>query len=207
MRHRVPAAPRCAVPDTLMGHVERLPVTGFAGVFALILAETVAGSSVLTWATPLWNETKRSFFSIWSAIMVLLFAWPAWLASRSAAIPGDADATRAAQLALAKAVVLSLATVLFLARQKPAGRIIAIVATVLSVVTLVAMAPTGRQSFAICLFQLIAGAAFLGSAYSALFLGHWYLTDRKLSRTPINRFTMVLIVATVVEGIAIATGG
>src|SRR4029078_6630318 len=68
-------------------------------------------------------------------------------------------------------------------------------------------ATTGRQSFAICLFQLSAGAAFLGSAYSALFLGHWYLTDRKLSRTPINRFTVVLIVATLVEAAAIATGG
>jgi hypothetical protein len=190
-----------------MGHVERAQMTGFAGVFALILAETVAGSSVLTWATPLWNETKRSFFSIWVVIMVLLFAWPAWLSSRAAAMPGDADATRAVQLALATAVVLSLATVLLLARQKAVGRVVAIVATVLSVATLVAMAPTGRQSFAICLFQLLAGGAFLGAAYSALFLGHWYLTDRKLPRTPINRFTTVLIVATVVEGVAIATGG
>lgn len=101
-------------------------MTGSAGVFALILAETVAGSSVLTWATPLWNETKRSFFSIWSVIMVLLFAWPAWLAARSAAIPGDADAARAMQLALATAVVLSLATILLLARQKAAGRVVAI---------------------------------------------------------------------------------
>jgi hypothetical protein len=190
-----------------MGHVERAPVTGFAGVFALILAETVAGSSVLAWATPLWNETKRSFFSIWSVIMVLLFAWPAWLSARSAALPGDADASRATQLALATAVVLSLATILLLVRQKTAGRVVAIVATVLSVATLVAMSPTGRQSFPICLFQLLAGAAFLGAAYSALFLGHWYLTDRKLTRTPINRFTVVLIAATVVEGVAIATGG
>ena len=70
-------------------------MTGFAGVFALILAETVAGASVLTWGSPLWNETKRSFFSIWSVIMVLLFAWPTWLAARSAAIAGDADAARA----------------------------------------------------------------------------------------------------------------
>jgi hypothetical protein len=190
-----------------MGHVERAPVTGFAGVFALILAETVAGASVLTWATPLWKETKRSFFSWWTVIMVLLFAWPAWLSARSAAIAGDADARRATQLALTTAIVLTAATVLLLARQKAAGRVVAIVATVLSVATIVAMAATGRQSFAICLFQLLAGAAFLGSAYSALFLGHWYLTDRKLTRTPINRFTMVLIVATVVEGVAIATGG
>jgi hypothetical protein len=190
-----------------MGHVERAPVTGFAGVFALILAETVAGGSVLTWATPLWNETKRSFFSWWTVIMLLLFTWPTWLATRSAAIPGDADAHRAVQFALGTAVALTIATVLLLARRKTAGRVVAIVATVLSVATLVAMAPTGRQSVAICLFQLQAGAAFLGSAYSALFLGHWYLTDRKLTRTPINRFTTVLIVATVVEGAAIATGG
>jgi hypothetical protein len=190
-----------------MGDVDRAPVTGFAGVFALILAETVAGSSVLTWGSPLWNETKRSFFTIWSVIMVLLFTWPTWLAARSAAIAGDADAARAVQLALATAVVLSIATILLLARQKPAGRVAAVVATMLSVATLVAMAATGRQSFAICLFQLLAGAAFLGAAYSALFLGHWYLTDRRLSRTPINRFTIVLIVATVVESVAIATGG
>ena len=60
---------------------------------------------------------------------------------------------------------------------------------------------------AISLFQLLAGAAFLGAAYEALFLGHWYLTDRKLTRTPINRLTNVLIGATVLEGVAIATGG
>src|SRR3954462_10156532 len=139
MRHRVPAEPRCAVPDTLMGHVEGAPVTGFAGVFALILAETVAGSSVLTWATPLWNETKRSFFSVWSVIMVLLFAWPAWLAARSAAIPGDADGTRAVQLTRATAGALTLATVLLLARRKWAGRVVAIVATILSIGALAAM--------------------------------------------------------------------
>ena len=137
------------MPDTLVGHVERAPVTGFAGVMALILAETVAGASVLTWGSPLWNETKRSFFSIWSVIMVLLFAWPTWLAARSAAIAGDADAARAVRLALATAVVLSIATILLLARQKAAGRVAAVVATVSSVATLVAMAATGRQSFAI----------------------------------------------------------
>ena len=49
-------------------------MTGFAGVFALILAETVAGSSVLTWGSPLWNEAKRSFFTIWIVLIVALFA-------------------------------------------------------------------------------------------------------------------------------------
>jgi hypothetical protein len=96
---------------------------------------------------------------------------------------------------------------LLLARQQAAGRAGGIGAAIASVATLGPMAATGRQSLAVSAFQLVAGAAFLGSTYSALFLGHWYLTDRKLSRTPINRLTNVLIISTMVEGAAIATGG
>ena len=49
-------------------------MNGFAGVMALVLAETVAGASVLTWGSPLWRETKRSYFTIWVAIVAPLFA-------------------------------------------------------------------------------------------------------------------------------------
>jgi hypothetical protein len=84
---------------------------------------------------------------------------------------------------------------------------VAIAGAAVSIAALVPMAATGRQSLAISLFQLLAGAAFLGAAYEALFLGHWYLTDRKLTRTPINRLTNVLVGATVLEAVAIATGG
>jgi len=94
-----------------------------------------------------------------------------------------------------------------LARWQTPGRIMGVAAMVGSFATLVAFAPTGRQATALALFQLLAGAAFLGAAYDALFLGHWYLTDRKLTRAPINRFTNVLIAATCVEIVAIATGG
>jgi hypothetical protein len=182
-------------------------MNGFAGVLALVLAETVAGASVLTWASPLWNETKRSYFSIWAGIVVTLFAWPAWWAASAGAMAGDPDAATVVRLALLSAVVLTVATVLLLVRQQGAGRVAAIVAAIGAVVTLGAMASTGRQSVPISLFQLLAGAAFLGSSYSALFLGHWYLTDRKLTRTPINRYANVLIVSTLVEVVAIATGG
>jgi hypothetical protein len=182
-------------------------MNGFAGVLAVVLAEIVAGVSVLTWASPLWNETKRSFFWIWALITVLLFAWPGWLAARAGALAGDSDAMTAIRLALATAVVLTIATVLLLARRPVAGRVAGIVAALTAVATLVPLASTGRQSFVVSLFQLVAGAAFLGAAYSALFLGHWYLTDRKLTRAPINRFTNVLVGATILEGIAVATGG
>ena len=182
-------------------------MSGFAGVMALVLAETIVGASVLTWASPLWRETKRSFFTIWIVLLVALFAWPAWWAARAGAIPGDADAATAVRLLLATAAVLTVAMILLLARRQPAGRVLAIVGTAVSIAALVPLAATGRQSLAVSLFQLLVGAAFLGAAYEALFLGHWYLTDRKLTRTPINRLTNILIVATCVETVAIVTGG
>jgi hypothetical protein len=69
------------------------------------------------------------------------------------------------------------------------------------------MAGTGRQAFPIALFQLLAGAAFLGSITDGLLLGHWYLTDRGLSRGPIDRMTTAMLVAVVVQIVAILTAG
>jgi hypothetical protein len=40
-----------------------------------------------------------------------------------------------------------------------------------------------------------------------LLLGHWYLTDRGLSRGPINRSTSFLIVAVLLEAAAVVAGG
>jgi hypothetical protein len=73
--------------------------------------------------------------------------------------------------------------------------------------TLVAMAGIGRQAFPIALFQLLAGVAFLGSITDGLLLGHWYLTDRGLSRGPIDRMTTAMLVAVVVQIVAILTAG
>jgi hypothetical protein len=182
-------------------------VNGFAGVMALVLAETVAGASVLTWGSPLWRETKRSYFTIWVAIVAPLLAWPAWWSAKQGAVPGDAAAANGTTLALATAFVLTVALVCLLARWQTAGRVSGSVASALAIATLVVFAGTGRQGTVVSLFQLVAGAAFLGAAFDALFLGHWYLTDRKLTRTPINRFTNVLIVATLAEFLAIASGG
>ena len=72
---------------------------------------------------------------------------------------------------------------------------------------LVAMSITGRQHEALAVFELLAGAAFLGSVLDGLLLGHWYLTDRGLSRTPIDRATLIMLVAVVVEAIAVIAGG
>jgi hypothetical protein len=47
----------------------------------------------------------------------------------------------------------------------------------------------------------------MGAVIDGLLLGHWYLTDRRLTRTPINRFTMALLVAVVLEAAAVIAGG
>lgn len=182
-------------------------MTGVAGVLALVLAETVAGAAALTWVSPLWNETKRSYFTLWSVLATLLFAWPAWFAASSGAIAGDTAGGWATRLALAAALLGTVTAVAFLVRQPTVGRVVGIVSVPVSLAVLAVMAATGRQAYPVSLFQLAAGAAFLGAAYDGLFLGHWYLTDRKLTRRPIDRATLALIVATGVELVAIATSG
>ena len=182
-------------------------MTGIAGVLALILAEAVAGATTLTWISPLWNETKRSYFTLWTGLAAALFAWPAWLTASSAAIPSDDAGTWTVRLALTGAIIVTLAFLAFVVRRPAVGRAIGLVSVPVSAAALAAAAGAGRQGYAVSLFQLAAGAAFLGAAYDGLFLGHWYLTDRKLSRRPIGRATLTLIVATCVEILAIITSG
>ncbi|MGZ4132448.1 MAG: hypothetical protein ACXVWF_05330 [Actinomycetota bacterium] len=182
-------------------------MTGFGGVLALVLAETVAGGVAFTWVSPLWNETKRSYFTIYGVLTALLFALPAWLAARAGALPGDQAALWGVRLTLLTLVLVAGSTLLFLVRQPTAGRVAGLLSVPASIAVLFAFAATSRQSYALALFQLLAGAAFLGAAYDGLFLGHWYLTDRKLGRAPINRYTTLLLVATVIELVAVASGG
>jgi hypothetical protein len=180
-------------------------VTGFAGVMALVLAETVAGACAFTWLLPLWRETKRSYFAIHGVVLTMLFAGPAWWAAASGQT-GDRGLL-AARLALVAFLVVAASTVLLLARARVLGRVGGVASVPASAAVLVAMAGTSRQSFAVALFQLVVGAAFLGAVYVGLFLGHWYLTDRKLTRGPIQRITNATLLATCLEIVAVATGG
>ena len=69
------------------------------------------------------------------------------------------------------------------------------------------MAGTAEGSTVVAALQLLAGAAFLGAVMDGLLLGHWYLTDRGLTRTPINRTTNLLLVGVVLEAVALILGG
>jgi hypothetical protein len=69
------------------------------------------------------------------------------------------------------------------------------------------MGGAGRQTFALALLQLAAGAALLGASTDGLLLGHWYLTDRKLPRGPIDRMTTLLLASVVLAAAAVVSAG
>ncbi len=46
----------------------------------------------------------------------------------------------------------------------------------------------------------------MGAVLDGLLLGHWYLTDRRLSRGPINRMAWILIAAVLLEAAAVIVG-
>lgn len=181
-------------------------MTGVAGVMALVLAETVAGTTSFLWMSPLWNEVKRGFFKLLGAILTLL-AGLAWL-SVDAAVVGrfpSGDVLRSTTLVATGATALW--TLLLFARQQAAARVVGLLSVPAWIAVLVWMGGAGRQSFGIALFQLVAGASLLGAATDGLLLGHWYLTDRRLPRGPINRMTTILMVSVVLAAAAVISAG
>jgi hypothetical protein len=181
-------------------------VTGSAGVMSLVLAGTVAGSAAFLWYTPLWREVKRGYFTLTGVILTIV-AFAAWRAAAAGAIAGDTAGTWSVRLTLASLLVTAVWTALQLLKRNPVARIVGFVSVPTAIAPLVAMAATGRQHEALALFELVAGAAFLGSVLDGLLLGHWYLTDRGLSRTPIDRTTRIMLVCVIVEAIAVIAGG
>ncbi len=72
---------------------------------------------------------------------------------------------------------------------------------------LFAFARTADEGLTLSFLQLLAGAAFTGAVLDGLLLGHWYLTDRKLPRGPINRMAWILMGAVLLEAAAVVAGG
>ncbi|MEX1047446.1 MAG: hypothetical protein WD757_08190 [Actinomycetota bacterium] len=181
-------------------------MSGPAGVMALVLAETVAGGAALLFLTPLWSEVRRGFFKVTGSVLLVL-AVSTW-GSISFGYQGGSAAGRLALWLSLALWILTLAWVgLLFAGADKLARAIGFCSVPLSMALLVALAGTAGDSAVIGFLQLAAGAAFLGAVLDGLLLGHWYLTDRGLSRGPINRFTSFLLVAVVLEAAAVAAGG
>ena len=181
-------------------------MSGPAGVTALVLAETVAGGLTLVFVTPLWNEVRRGFFVLTCSILAL-FSAAVWGSVSAGRVTGDDAGTWSLRLAFALTFVLLAVVVLLLVRRGTWARFVGYAAAPLAVGMLGAMAGTADGSWLVAFLQLLAGAAFLGAVLDGLLLGHWYLTDRGLTRTPINRYTNLLLVGVALEASALVLGG
>lgn len=181
-------------------------MTGVAGVMALVLAETVAGATLFLWASPLWTEVKRGFFKLLGAILTVL-AGLTWLSVDAAVVGRFPSGDVLWATMLVATVATALWTVLLFARQQAVARVVGLLSVPAWLAVLVWMGGAGRQSYGLALFQLAAGAALLGAATDGLLLGHWYLTDRKLPRGPINRMTTILVVSVAIAAIAVISAG
>lgn len=181
-------------------------MTGPGGVTALVLAETVAGGLLLLFLTPLWNEVKRGFFTLTGSILLVL-AGATWASAAAGHVDGSGPGTWSVRLGAALTIVLAACVVLLFARRHAAARVVGFSSVPVAVGLLVAMAGTAEGSRVVALLQLLAGAAFLGAVMDGLLLGHWYLTDRGLTRTPIDRSTNLLFGGVVLEAAALILGG
>ncbi len=179
-------------------------MSGPAGVLALVLAETAAGGSLFLWLSPLWGKVRRGFFVLTGGILtaVGLAAAGAAAAGRE---PGGSSAPQ--MLALALAGTAALATAFLLAKRDGLGRGVGLATAPLAVATIAAFGVAGSGSPVSGVFQLAAGAAFMGAVLDGLLLGHWYLVDRGLSRGPINSVALFLLVAVALEAIAVVLAG
>jgi hypothetical protein len=171
---------------------------------ALVLAETAAGAAGFLFLMPLWREVKPGFFYLTGSIVLFLSLGAAGSASAAQAT-GSGRTALVLSLALAGATALWLG--LMLARQRQIARWLGIATVALSIAMLWAFADVADESMPIAFFQLLAGAVFTGAVLDGLLLGHWYLTDRKLPRGPINRMTWALLWAVGIEAIAVIMGG
>jgi hypothetical protein len=177
---------------------------------ALVLGETTAGGAAFLFLTPLWSEVKRGFFYLTGGIVLLLAlstAGAAHAAAGGASGPADAAGALAANIALALAVVTLGWILLMLARTNLVARVLGVASVALAAAMLVAFARTGQGSVVLAGFELLAGAAFTGAVLDGLLLGHWYLTDRRLPRGPIDRMAWALIGSVVIEAAAVIAAG
>ena len=183
---------------------------GPSATTALVLAEAAAGGTALLWLGGLWGSAKRGFFVLTGAA-VLSLALLSTLSAASTVSPEMHSATEAVTLTASSifAALLGLSLTALILRLDGVGRVVGWLAIPagIAVLGLFAEMGDGVRGFTSSLVQLLAGAGFLGAVLDGLLLGHWYLTDRRLPREHIRRFSIVLLVAVGVEVLALLVLG
>jgi hypothetical protein len=165
-----------------------------AAVFALVLAMTAVGASVLTWTAPTFGKVRSGFEMLVGSTIALL-GWGAFASFRGPVANvlevdpnSSVGATRWFLLAL---VGLNVAAVVLRAlRFTPiVPRVLGLAGTAAGFAALWPLAVLraeggGAGGVGQGVAELLLGTALLGSIWFGMLFGHWYLVERRLSNRP-----------------------
>jgi hypothetical protein len=185
-------------------------MNGPASVMSLVLAEITVGGLAVLWSTAAWGHIRRGFFKLIGGVLVCSGVL-AWLAARAPL--GGARAHGTAALAFwllaATAAVALLWQLLLWAGLDDLSRLVGLAAVPVGVAALVALAslPAAAHSTGVSIAQLLTGALFLGAVTDGLVLGHWYLVDRRASRSPLSRMGIFFLAGAPLMAAATIAGG
>lgn len=181
-----------------------MPYTTF-----LLLLEFAAGCMAVLLLAQLKGEVSKGFLKM-GAILIPFTAIPAlWTtaafggATEIADYPLAGDWLLPTRLVLAGFCVLSLVYNFLVWREKlDASRFWGWATTAAGILT-IALAAAYVQlptwGYPGTLLSLLTGAASLGAVSIGMILGHWYLVTPRLPEQPLNRLTLVLLVALAVQ--------
>ena len=189
--------------------VAALPYTTF-----LLLLEFAAGCQAVLLLAALRGDVSKGFVKM-GAILVLATALPAlWVTvtftgvSEVADYPLDERWLLPTRTAVAVFALLCVVYNWFVWRERLETAKVWGWATALAGVGAIALAAAYLRlptwGYAATLLSLLAGAASLGAVSMGMILGHWYLVTPRLPEQPLNRLTLVLLVALAVQTALVA---
>jgi hypothetical protein len=181
-----------------------MPYTTF-----LLLLEFAVGCQAILLLAALRGEVSKGFLKM-GAILVPFAALPAlWVTATFTGVTEVADYPLddawllPTRIALAAFSLSSLVYNWYIWREQPRPAMpwgwattVAGIATVALAAAYVRLPTWGYPG---TLFSLLAGTASLGAVSMGMILGHWYLVTPRLPERPLNRLTLVLLVALAVQ--------
>ncbi|MGH3441274.1 MAG: hypothetical protein ACRDUY_04380 [Nitriliruptorales bacterium] len=182
-----------------------------SAVLGIVLFETAFGGLAVLVVAPTWGAVRRGYEVLLGGTLGLmaLGAWAAMrdpLASIDAASLAVAPDAIALTLALfAGASLVGAAAVLVGARL--AGRVLmgaAVAGGLVLLWQLGILRGGGGLDAAVAALELALGAFFLGAVWVGLVLGHWYLTERRLSNRYMVWTSWVTVAAVVAGAVSVA---
>ncbi|MBU6424570.1 MAG: hypothetical protein KGJ98_03745 [Chloroflexota bacterium] len=183
-------------------------------VLAVVLLELATGGAFLIWALDRTKQAPLGFLKLTAGTdaacgilaFLLLPALPRGSLAESAQLhPAALDSLALAVTVLAVLLVAQLLTTFVPWRTLRA--VVSLVTILVGGATLLAAAvarPGDQQYNVFALAALPLGAIALGGVDAAMLLGHWYLVTPKLSPLPLQRASLIVVAAIVLQGVVVA---